>query len=316
MAEWKKVVVSGSAISQLDNDLNYLSSTGAGIVSSSAQIGSDISGSLGANAALIRSLTAAGISGSLGTNAALIRSLDAATISGSLGANAALIRTLTAAGISGSLGANATLIRSLDAATISGSLGANAALIRTLTAAGISGSFTSTSASFASTIDGLTLDDVSVSNLKSALAGGFGSNAVTIGDANDIVTIGNDLVITGDLTVNGDSITANVTNLAVDDRYILLNSGSASGDSGIVFGGSKGNANQGMALILDDSDDRLKIVNTELAGDVNTDVSLAADGHLSVAGVFEGDAGDATTAGADKVGNIRVDGSSDIFIYV
>jgi hypothetical protein len=46
--------------------------------------------------------TAAGISGSLGTNATLIRSLTAAGISGSLGTNAPLIRSLTAAGISGS----------------------------------------------------------------------------------------------------------------------------------------------------------------------------------------------------------------------
>ena len=47
--------------------------------------------------------TAAGISGSLGTNTALIRTLTSAGISGSLGTNAALIRTLTAAGISGSV---------------------------------------------------------------------------------------------------------------------------------------------------------------------------------------------------------------------
>jgi hypothetical protein len=45
----------------------------------------------------------------------------AAGISGSLGTNATLIRSLTAAGISGSLGTNATLIRSLTAATITGS---------------------------------------------------------------------------------------------------------------------------------------------------------------------------------------------------
>ena len=61
-----------------------------------------ISGSLGTNASLIRSLTATSISGSLGTNASLIRTLTATGISGSLGSNASLIRTLTATGISGS----------------------------------------------------------------------------------------------------------------------------------------------------------------------------------------------------------------------
>ena len=54
------------------------------VVSSSAQIAIDISGSLGANATLIRGLTTGKISGSLGANATLIRSLTAAGISGSV----------------------------------------------------------------------------------------------------------------------------------------------------------------------------------------------------------------------------------------
>ena len=54
-------------------------------------------------------------------------SFTPAMISGSLGTNADLIRTLTAAGISGSLGSNATLIRGLTASTISGSFGAASA---------------------------------------------------------------------------------------------------------------------------------------------------------------------------------------------
>lgn len=59
------------------------------------------------------------ISGSLGANAALIRSLDATTISGSLGTNAALIRTLSAATVSGSL--SATAIAALQAGIVSAS---------------------------------------------------------------------------------------------------------------------------------------------------------------------------------------------------
>lgn len=38
MAEWKKIVVSGSNISQLNNDAGFLESVGAGIVSGSSQI--------------------------------------------------------------------------------------------------------------------------------------------------------------------------------------------------------------------------------------------------------------------------------------
>ena len=72
--------------------------------------------------------------------------------------------------------------------------------------------------------------DVSVANLKTRLAGGFGSNAVTIGDSNDVVTIGNDLVVTGDLTVSGDTTTVNTATLSVEDPLIVLASGN-SGDS-------------------------------------------------------------------------------------
>ena len=160
-----------------------------------------------------------------------------------------------------------------------------------------------------------TVDDVSVANLKTRLAAGFGSNAVTIGDSDDIVTIGHNLVVTGDLTVNGDNLVANVTNLAVDDRYILLNSGSNSGDSGIVFGGSLGSANEGMALILDDSDDRLVIRSNAFDPDSNADATLSGTNHYSVVGSFEGSEADAATAKANKVGNIRVE-SEEIYIWV
>ena len=55
MATWKKIVVSGSNISQLANDSNYLASSGQGILSSSAQIATDISGSITATSASLAS---------------------------------------------------------------------------------------------------------------------------------------------------------------------------------------------------------------------------------------------------------------------
>jgi len=125
-----------------------------------------ISGSLGSNASLIRTLTAAGVSGSFTTVSSSLASRltseegeaegsvvsssaqIASDISGSfskehLGSKVANVVTSSAqiaADISGSLGSNASLIRTLTAVGVSGSLGSNASLIRTLTAAGISGS--------------------------------------------------------------------------------------------------------------------------------------------------------------------------------
>ena len=73
--------------------------------------------------------------------------------------------------------------------------------------------------------------DVTVANLKTALAGGFGSNAVTIGDSDDVVTIGNDLTVTGDLIVSGDTVTVNTATLSVEDPMIKLASGNTAADS-------------------------------------------------------------------------------------
>jgi len=80
-----------------------------------------------------------------------------------------------------------------------------------------------------------TNDDVSVANLKTALAGGFGSNAVTIGDSNDVVTIGNDLTVTGDLLVSGDTVTVNTATLSVEDPLIVLASGNSADSVDVGF---------------------------------------------------------------------------------
>jgi hypothetical protein len=58
-------------------------------------------------------------------------------------------------------------------------------------------------------------DDVSVANLKTRLAGGFGSNAVSIGDSTDTVTIPGDLVVTGTTTTN------NVTTISTSNGVVF-----------------------------------------------------------------------------------------------
>ena len=68
------------------------------------------------------------------------------------------------------------------------------------------------------------------------MAGGFASNAVTIGDSDDVVTIGNDLVVTGDLTVSGDTTTLNVATLLVEDKVVEV----ATGDGGGTAAGASG----------------------------------------------------------------------------
>ena len=99
-----------------------------------------------------------------------------------------------------------------------------------------------------------TIDDVSVANLKTALAAGFGSNAAQIGDSNDIITIGNDLIVTGDLTVNGDTVQTNVSTLNVEDNIINLNFGGSARYSGIYAGDATGTTTSG-SLVWDGQND-------------------------------------------------------------
>jgi hypothetical protein len=138
-----------------------------------------------------------------------------------------------------------------------------------------------------------------------------GGDFSATGDA----SVGGDLTVEGDLFVNGTTTNINTANLDVEDAFILLNSGSAAtGDSGIVFGGSTGTAQSGSALIWDASynsnDGRLAVV-----GNMASSATGNQTPTYHVAGVYEGSAANAATAQADHAGNIRIEGD-EIFIYV
>jgi hypothetical protein len=63
------------------------------------------------------------------------------------------------------------------------------------------------------------------------------TESVTIGDATDVVvTTSGNLVVTGDLTVSGDTITANVGTLTVEDKNIVLNYHASSDTSSTANG--------------------------------------------------------------------------------
>ncbi len=79
-------------------------------------------------------------------------------------------------------------------------------------------------------------DDVSVANLKTRLAGGFGSNAVSIGDSTDTITIPGDLVVTGTTTTNNVEVVSTT--------------------NGVVFEGGVDDANEGTLLATTLSADR------------------------------------------------------------
>jgi len=191
----------------------------------------------------------------------------------------------------------------LDGIEASATADQTAAEIRTLVgtgnnnfvpAAGSSGEFLKHDGTFGTPSYTTNTDvDVSVANLKTRLAGGFGSNAVTIGDSDDVVTIGNDLVVTGDLTVSGDTITANVGTLDVEDKNITINK--SSGDSSSTADGAgitiqdAVDASNDATLLWNASNDKFVFshlveapgtsifTNLDISGDVDVDGTLEAD---------------------------------------
>lgn len=121
---------------------------------------------------------------------------------------------------------------------------------------------------------------------------------ITIGDSDDTITIGNDLVVTGDLTVSGNTTTIDVANLNVTDQFINLNDGGSAADGGIVVEGA------GVSFGWDNSEARWAF---DAAGATEGQTAITADAYASA--VVTSD-----LAAYRKNGNIRVTGG-DIFIY-
>ena len=74
---------------------------------------------------------------------------------------------------------------------------------------------------------------------------GSAATVMSIGDAAGTVTFNNDVVITGDLTINGDVVTVNTTSLVVEDPLIRMAIGNTATDAlDIGFVGSYGDTTE------------------------------------------------------------------------
>jgi hypothetical protein len=123
-----------------------------------------------------------------------------------------------------------------------------------------------------------------------------------------VLSVTGDAVISGDLTVNGDSISQNVTNVAVEDKFVLFNSGSSSGDGGLIV---QTEANfTGAAIGWDDSAARWSMqIDTKLAANAT---AIAPDAYI--AAVVDVDGGQSDVAAHQLNGNIKIEGG-EIYIY-
>ena len=132
-----------------------------------------------------------------------------------------------------------------------------------------------------------------------------GSSAITTTGTVSAATlsVSGNATVDGNLDVNGTVTTIQSANLLVKDRFILMNSGSAAGDGGIIVQ-TEGTAS-GSAFVYDDTGTRWGFQQgTKLAQDASTSTP---DAYASA--VVTSD-----DANYRKNGNIRVD-SGEIYIY-
>jgi len=156
--------------------------------------------------------------------------------------------------------------------------------------------------------------DISSTRTLAVGAGtGVTVNADDIAIGQDVATNANvqfnNMTIDGNLIVNGTQTLNNSTNLLIEDRFILMNSGSsATGDGGILVG--SGSAFSASAFIFDDSEDRWGVqIDTQLG---STAATAAPEAYASLY-VLTANTGSSTYA---VKGNIKIDdGTGDIFIY-
>ena len=123
------------------------------------------------------------------------------------------------------------------------------------------------------------------------------------------VVIEDDLTVNGDLQVNGDFTYLNTANLYVEDKFILLNSGSANPDEGGLIIDEGGAA--GHAFVYDADAARFAFT-----GSLGADATSVTPDAFVPAIIDLNEAAHSDKAEYQKRGNIKVDSSDDIWIYV
>ena len=149
--------------------------------------------------------------------------------------------------------------------------------------------------------------DLTITGVANEINTTVSGQTVTIG-LPDSVSITDGLTVGGNLTVQGDLTYLNTANLYVEDKFILLNSGSANPDEGGII--IDEGAAAGHAFVYDA--DAARFAFTGSLGATATSVTPDA----FAAAVVDENSGHTDKAEYQKAGNIKVDTSNDIWIYV
>lgn len=161
------------------------------------------------------------------------------------------------------------------------------------------------------TING-TSGEIGVTGTAAQALGGGPSYTLTLPDTiTGNRTFADDVVVTGDLTVNGTTTTLNTQNVEVEDKFIFLNAGSGSvapvGEGGLIV--EAGTAESGSAFYYDGNSTRWS-----LAAGIAKDATTVTPEAFTAA-VVDVANGQSDAAAYQKNGNIKVDSSGEIWIY-
>jgi hypothetical protein len=319
MPNIQKIVVSGSDISQLSNDAGYALATnitgaftevstsiavdiaalelavgtGGTLISSSAQIATDISGAFTAVSTSIAADIAAldlivGAGGLLSSSAQIAAEISGAftEVSGGL---ADRVNILETQGATNAQTASFVLSDNVKfTVVVSGT-----SSFETLTAVSTS------IASRATSLEGRTTTLEGTGTIQ-----GVGTtNNVTFAD----ITATGNVSIAGTLFVDGTTTTINSTNLNIEDKFILLNSGSsgATVEGGIIV--ESGSTGVGNAFYYDSTANRWSVAKSANYDDT----AVTAEAFMSVAVVDT--LANAESSSYYQTGNIIIDGQ-DIYI--
>lgn len=231
MAEWKKVAVSGSNVSQFNNDAGYLTSVMDGMAYATASInGVELVASSATSSFSI-------ITGSAGTGLTISGSIvndnitfDLSNIPNTTLANSSVTIGTTVI----NLGDTVTQIDGIGATgSFTGSFTGNVTLDNSITNGTGVTSF-AYNGSAAATVQVSGSDTLSSNTLTKWDGDSFVDSNIS-DDGSQITVSSNNTLFQGDIIVEGTASFQETTNLTIADRFVLLASGSSTtGDGGIV----------------------------------------------------------------------------------
>ena len=159
------------------------------------------------------------------------------------------------------------------------------------------------------TLTALTVDNIVINGAN--IGHTSDTDAIAIASDGD-VTLSQNLVVTGDFTVNGTTTTVSTTNMKVSDTLIELNTGATSNanDMGIIM--ERGSTGNNAIFMFDESADEFTVGTTTATNDATGNISITAGtftaatlkGNLVVAD--DGDVGSASTTDAMQISSTGV----------